>query len=35
LESGAAGDDADVAFYERLGYVVEERVSMGKRLDFQ
>jgi ribosomal protein S18 acetylase RimI-like enzyme len=21
-----------VAFYERLGYVVEERVSMGKRL---
>jgi ribosomal protein S18 acetylase RimI-like enzyme len=27
-----AANDQVVAFYEKLGYVVEERVSMGKRL---
>ena len=27
-----AGNEQVVAFYERLGYEVEERVSMGKRL---
>jgi ribosomal protein S18 acetylase RimI-like enzyme len=27
-----AGNEAVVAFYRRLGYAVEERVSMGKRL---
>jgi ribosomal protein S18 acetylase RimI-like enzyme len=27
-----AGNAAVVAFYEKLGYRVEERVSMGKRL---
>jgi len=28
-----ANNDEVVAFYKRLGYDIEERVSMGKRLD--
>lgn len=27
-----AGNDAAVAFYERLGYGIEDRIGMGKRL---
>ena len=30
-----ADNDAVVAFYQSLGYSVEERISMGKRLDGQ